>query len=86
MSAAIAPTTPIAAIPEGPSISGTPVGGGAYALTVEARRSAIQSQILVIVNPPYLRLRRSQRSAAIEPTTPIAAKPEVASISGTGVA
>ena len=42
-------------------------------------------------NPPfvarlsYLRLRRSQMSAAIEPTTPIAASPEEASISGTGV-
>ena len=34
----------------------------------------------------YLRLRRSQISAAIDPTTPIAAMPEKASISGTGVA
>jgi len=32
----------------------------------------------------FLRLR-SQMSAAIEPTTPIAAMPEKASISGTGV-
>jgi hypothetical protein len=31
----------------------------------------------------YLRLRRSQISAAIEPTTAIAAIPEIASISGT---
>jgi hypothetical protein len=31
----------------------------------------------------YLRLRRSQMSAAIEPTTAIADNPETASISGT---
>jgi hypothetical protein len=34
----------------------------------------------------YLRRLRSQMSAAIEPTTPIAATPENASISGTGAA
>jgi hypothetical protein len=34
----------------------------------------------------YLRLRRSHMSAATEPTTAIAAKPEDASISGTAVA
>ena len=34
----------------------------------------------------YLRLRRSHTSAAIEPTTPIAAMPEKASISGTATA
>ena len=33
----------------------------------------------------FLRLRRSQISAAIEPTTPIAAMPEKASISGTSI-
>ena len=46
----------------------------------------MQIQIL-IVSPltliAYLRRLRSQMSAAIEPTTPIAASPEKASISGT---
>jgi hypothetical protein len=35
---------------------------------------------------PYLRLRRSHISAAIEPITPIATSPDVASISGTATA
>jgi hypothetical protein len=79
------PTTAIAAKPEVASISGT-VAFPAKALTVDTRSNPTQSQILVMAKSPYLRLRRSQMSAAIEPTTAIADSPEVASISGTGTA
>ena len=46
-----------------------------------AKSSACMNPRMVLT---YLRLRRSQMSAAIEPTTPIAASPDEASISGTG--
>src|SRR6476660_1017056 len=88
ISAAIEPTTPIAANPANASISRTD-STPAYAATVVAISIPSESQIL-IVSPlaliVYLRRLRSQISAAIDPTTPIAAMPEKASISGTATA
>jgi hypothetical protein len=83
MSAAIEPTTPIAANPANASISGTSTRP-ALAPTVVAISIPSESQILTEKPPDfYLRLR-SHTSAAIEPMTPMAAIPENASISGTG--